>query len=170
MRTTITLEPYNPDWPARYAELQRQLRTALGIEALMIEHVGSTSVPGLAAKPIIDVVLAVRDSSDERAYVPVLRRLGYVLSIREPNWFKHRLMKSSPVDGNVHVFSQGCEEIGRMLAFRDWLRLNEGDRRLYDCTKRALAARTWKDTESYADAKSDVVNEILARALGAARP
>jgi len=167
LNKTIDLEPYNPEWPRLYARLERQLRAALGAKTLMIEHVGSTSVPGLSAKPVIDVVLAVPDSADEGSYVPPLERLGYVLRIREPDWFEHRLLKSPAIDGNVHVFSRACPEIDRMLAFRDWLRTNDDDRKLYQRTKQELAARTWKYMQNYADAKSDVVGEILARALSA---
>jgi GrpB-like predicted nucleotidyltransferase (UPF0157 family) len=166
LNKTIDLEPYNPEWPSLYTKLERQIRDALGAKALMIEHVGSTSVPGLSAKPVIDMVLAVSNSADESSYVPLLEHLGYVLRIREPDWFEHRLLKPSAVDGHIHVFSQGCEEIDRMLAFRDRLRTNDDDRKLYERTKQELAARTWKYTQNYADAKSDVVREILHRALG----
>ena len=164
---TIDLEPYNPEWPSMYLKLEGQIRDALGSKALMIEHVGSTSVPGLSAKPVIDVVLAVSHSADESSYVPSLERLGYVLRIREPDWFEHRLLKTSIFEGNIHVFSQACEEIGRMLTFRDWLRANNEDMKLYERTKQELAARRWKYVQNYADAKSDVVREILERALGA---
>ncbi len=163
----IRLAPYNPEWPSRYANLASQMRHSLGAAILMLEHVGSTSVPGLSAKPVIDIVLAVSDSADESVYVPRLERLGYVLKIREPDWFEHRLLKSPAADVNLHVFSHVCEEIRRMLAFRDWLRINEEDRKLYERTKQDLAQRTWKYTQNYADAKSEVVSEILARARGA---
>jgi GrpB-like predicted nucleotidyltransferase (UPF0157 family) len=167
LNKTIELEPYNPEWPSMYATLEGQIRDALGAKALMIEHVGSTSVPGLSAKPVIDMVLAVSNSADESSYIPPLERLGYVLRIREPDWFEHRLLKPPAIDGNIHVFSHSCEEIGRMLTFRDWLRINDDDRKLYERTKQELAARTWKYMQNYADAKSDVVREILDRALGA---
>jgi GrpB-like predicted nucleotidyltransferase (UPF0157 family) len=162
----IVLAQYDPEWPSRYATLERQIRDALGSAALLIEHVGSTAVPGLPAKPIIDVVLAVKNSANEDTYVPMLERLGYLLRIREPNWFEHRMLKSPAIDGNIHVFSHDCEEIGRMLAFRDWLRTNDDDRKLYQRTKQDLASRTWKYVQDYADAKSAVVKEILERALG----
>jgi GrpB-like predicted nucleotidyltransferase (UPF0157 family) len=165
LNSTIRLEPYDPQWPSHYAKLEAEIRDALGAKALMIEHVGSTSVPGLCAKPVIDVVLAVPDSADESAYVPALERLGYSLRIREPDWFEHRMLKPPGIDGNVHVFSGACAEIGRMLAFRDWLRSNEDDRSLYLRTKQELAARTWKYVQNYADAKSEVVSAILARAI-----
>lgn len=167
LNKAINLEPYNPEWPSMYTKLEGQIRGALGIKAQMIEHVGSTSVPGLSAKPIIDIVLVVLDSADESSYLPSLEPLGYVLRVREPDWLEHRLLKSPEIDGNIHVFSQSCVEIARMLAFRDWLRTNEDDRRLYERKKRELAAKTWKYTQDYADAKSNVVRDILDRAFGA---
>ena len=167
LNRTIDLEPYNPEWPSQYAKLEAQIRDALGAKVLMTEHVGSTSVPGLSAKPIIDVVLAVLNSADESSYVLPLESMGYVLKIREPDWFEHRMLKAPAIDGNVHVFSQGCEEIDRMLTFRNWLRNHEDDRKLYERAKRELAAHTWKYVQNYADAKSEVVREILERALGA---
>jgi GrpB-like predicted nucleotidyltransferase (UPF0157 family) len=166
LNSTIALKPYDPEWPLRYA-LERQIRAALGAKVLQLEHVGSTAVPGLSAKPVIDIVLAVSDSSEEPSYAPALEALGYVLKIREPDWFMHRLLKTPDADVNLHVFSKGCEEIKRLLAFRDWLRSHEADRKLYERTKQDLAVRTWKYMQNYADAKSDVVSEILVRALGA---
>ena len=166
----IVLVPYDPKWPSLYAALERQIGDALGSHALLTEHVGSTSVPGLPAKPIIDVVLAVENSMNEDTYVPRLEHLGYVLRIREPDWFEHRMLKSPAIDGNIHVFSRGCEEIGRMLALRDWLRTSDDDRKLYERTKRDLAGRTWKHVQDYADAKSAVVSEILDRAFASRRP
>jgi GrpB-like predicted nucleotidyltransferase (UPF0157 family) len=167
LNSPIELHAYNPVWPSIYAGLARDIRAALGAKVRLLEHAGSTSVPGLSAKPVIDIVLAVADSADEGAYVPPLERLGYVLKIREPNWFEHRLLKSPASDVNLHVLTDGCEEIGRMLAFRDRLRRDEEDRKLYERTKRELAARTWKYMQNFADAKSEVVREILTRALGA---
>jgi GrpB-like predicted nucleotidyltransferase (UPF0157 family) len=97
---TIELAEYDPEWPRLYAREEARIRAALGPKALLVEHVGSTSVPGLAAKPLIDVVLVVRDTRDEEAYVPPLESAGYVLRIREPDWFEHRLFKGP--DTNVN--------------------------------------------------------------------
>jgi GrpB-like predicted nucleotidyltransferase (UPF0157 family) len=165
----IVLVPYDPAWPSRFALLAEQIRDALGDRVVLLEHVGSTSVPGLAAKPIIDMVLAVADSRDEASYVTPLEQRGFTLRIREPNWYEHRLLRPPDVRGNLHVFSSGCEEIAQMLLFRDWLRAHDDDRLLYEQTKRALAAQTWKYTQNYADAKTTVVQEILARARGGQR-
>lgn len=161
---TITLAPYDPVWPLLFERQATRIRAALGDGVLRLEHVGSTSVPGLAAKPIIDMVLAVADSADEPSYVPALEEAGYRLRIREPHWHEHRLLKAPDFAGNLHVFSAGCEEIERMLLFRDRLRAHDADRTLYEKTKRELAGRKWKYTQNYADAKSGVVEEILARA------
>ena len=163
-KTTIHLEPYDPKWSSDFSVLAEQIRAALGKKVLLLEHVGSTSVPGLSAKPIIDIVLAVADSADEPSYVPLLEQKGFVLRIREPEWFQHRLLKTLGLDGNLHVFSFGCEEIARMVKFRDRLRTHDEDRRRYEETKRHLAARTWTHIQDYADAKSEIIREILGRA------
>jgi GrpB-like predicted nucleotidyltransferase (UPF0157 family) len=110
------------------------------------------------------MVLAVADSTDEAAYVPELEAEGFLLRIREPEWFEHRLLKAPDFPGNLHVFSRGCGEIDRMLAFRDWLRSHDADRQLYEDTKRALASRVWVHVQNYADAKLEVVARILAAA------
>jgi GrpB-like predicted nucleotidyltransferase (UPF0157 family) len=160
----ITLAEYDSAWPELYEREAARIRAALADRALLIEHVGSTSVPGLAAKPHIDVVVAVADSSDEASYVPALEDAGYVLHIREPGWHEHRAFRGLETDLNLHVFSEGCVEIERMLRFRDHLRRNKADRLLYERTKRALARRTWKYGQHYADAKTTIVEDILARA------
>jgi beta-N-acetylhexosaminidase len=161
----VELADYDPRWPELYAREEARIRAALGDGALLVEHAGSTSVPGLPAKPIVDIVLAVPDSSDEAAYVPPLESAGYVLRIREPDWFEHRVFKGPDTNVNLHVFTAGSPEIERMLAFRDHLRTDERDRELYLRAKRELAARTWRHVQHYADAKTVVVKEILSRAL-----
>ena len=163
-RRPIVVTDYDPIWPQRFEMLRAHVWPAVSDFALRVEHVGSTSVPGLAAKPVIDIVLAVADSSDEASYVPALEAAGYVLRIREPDWYEHRLFKGPDTNINLHVFSQGCEEIDVMLAFRDHLRTDEADRELYERTKRELAARDWEYMQDYADAKTEVVKQIVARA------
>jgi GrpB-like predicted nucleotidyltransferase (UPF0157 family) len=160
----IELAAYDDEWPRLFEREERRIRDALGERVLTLEHVGSTSVPGLIAKPRIDALLVVADSADEPAYVPALEAAGYELRIREPDWHEHRVLKGPDTDVNLHVFSPGSPEVERMLRFRERLRANEADRELYARTKRELAARTWRYVQNYADAKSDVVEEILARA------
>jgi GrpB-like predicted nucleotidyltransferase (UPF0157 family) len=160
----IELSDYDPEWPRLFEREAERIRAALGERILQLEHVGSTSIPGLAAKPRIDVLLVVADSADEPAYVPALEAAGYVLRIREPDWYEHRVLKGPDTDVNLHVFSPGAPEIDRMVLFRNWLRADETDRELYARTKRELAGRSWKYVQNYADAKTDVVEEILARA------
>jgi GrpB-like predicted nucleotidyltransferase (UPF0157 family) len=160
----IEISDYDPEWPSWFAEEEVQIRAALGERVLLLEHVGSTSVPGLPAKPLIDLAMEVADTADEPAYVPDLEDAGYVLRIREPDWFEHRLFKGPDRDVNLHVFPAGCVEVQRMILFRDWLRTNEDDRALYATVKRELAARPWKYMQQYADAKTAVVAEIMARA------
>ena len=138
---------------------------ALGERALQIEHTGSTSVPGLAAKPTIDILLVVTNSADEDAYLTPLEGAGYVLRIREPNWHEHRMFKGPDTDINLHVFSSGCPEIDRILLFRDRLRSNAADRDLYARTKLALAQKEWNSVDDYAGAKTAVIEEIISRTL-----
>ncbi len=161
---TIVLADYDEDWPRLFEREAERVRAALGLRALQVEHVGSTSVPGLAAKPVIDIVLVVADSANESTYVPDLEAHGYVLRIREPDWFEHRLLKGPNTNVNLHVFSRGCSEIQVMLDFRDWLRAHDDDRELYERAKRDLAAQEWKYVQNYADAKTAVVEEINERA------
>ncbi len=163
----IHLAPYDPGWPALYEREAIRIRSVLGDRVRLLEHAGSTSVPGLSAKPIIDIVLAVGDPADEGAYVPPLEAAGYVLRIREPDWFEHRLLKGPDTNINLHVFGTGSPEIERMLAFRDRLRTDDDERRLYERAKRDLAAREWTYVQNYADAKGEVVEAIIARALAA---
>jgi GrpB-like predicted nucleotidyltransferase (UPF0157 family) len=162
---TIVIADYDPSWPAQYAREEARIRAALGDVALAVEHVGSTSVPGLPAKPILDIDLIVPDSTDEAAYVPALEAAGYVLRIREPDWYEHRMFKGADPNVNLHVFGPDCEEHERHLRFRDRLRAHPADRDRYAATKRELAARDWPNVGHYSEAKSEVILEIL-RAAG----
>jgi GrpB-like predicted nucleotidyltransferase (UPF0157 family) len=158
----VTICEYDPEWPRLYEREAARIRGALG--DVDVAHVGSTSVPGLAAKPIIDILLLVPDSRDEPAYVPALEAAGYVLKFREPDWFEHRMFNGPDTRIHLHVFTAGEPEAARMLRFRDHLRAHDADRELYERTKRELAERDWQVGQDYADAKTAVVKEILARA------
>jgi GrpB-like predicted nucleotidyltransferase (UPF0157 family) len=162
----VEIHDYDPDWARLYEREEARIRSVLGDRVIRIEHVGSTSVPGLPAKPMVDIVLEVPESADESAYVPALEATGYSLRIREPDWFEHRLLKGPANDVNLHVFTVGCEEVDRMILFRDRLRESAADRELYAEKKRELAGREWKYMQQYADAKTAVVHEIMARATG----
>jgi GrpB-like predicted nucleotidyltransferase (UPF0157 family) len=174
----VFLSESDEAWAADYAVEESLVREALGEVLRSIDHAGSTSVPGLPAKPVIDILLTLDDPSDEAAYARPLEAPGYTFHHREPHWHQHRLFKKGtphwsedrPSDEprvNLHVFPVGCEEVFRMLAFRDWLIEDETDRVLYADTKRTLAAREWQSVQDYADAKTEVVAEIMERALRA---
>jgi GrpB-like predicted nucleotidyltransferase (UPF0157 family) len=163
----ITLSDYDPQWPALFEAERVKIISAIGDTALLIEHVGSTSVPGLCAKPIIDILLVVPNSADESTYVPQIEAAGYALRIREPEWEEHRLFRGTDPALNLHVFSPGSKEIMRMQLMRDWMRAHPEDRDLYASTKRVLAAQEWKYVQNYADAKTTVIEEIMARAQAA---
>jgi len=165
----IQIVDYDPQWPRLFEREAERIQIALGDQVLLLEHIGSTSVPGLAAKPKIDLLLVVADSANEPAYVPSLQAAGYVLQIREPDWHEHRMFKGPDTDVNLHVYTSGCPEIDRVLLFRNWLRSHTSDRQLYERTKRDLARIDWKYMQNYADAKTVVVEIILARAERDAR-
>jgi GrpB-like predicted nucleotidyltransferase (UPF0157 family) len=160
----IFLAAPDPSWPLAYADAEAAVRVALGERALTLEHVGSTSVPHLVAKPILDILLLVADSADESAYVPDLEAAGYVLFGREPHWQEHRLFKRRGPDINLHVFTIGAVEAERLIKFRNWLRSRPEERERYARVKKELAAKEWEYVQDYADAKSGVVEEILDRA------
>ena len=164
LRAPLELHNYDPRWPELYAHEEARIRGALADRVVRLEHTGSTAVPGLAAKPIIDICLEVGDTGEEAAYVPDLETAGYVLLLREPGWFEHRLFRDTDPTVHLHVFPAGCAEFDRMLAFRDHLRADAGDRALYERAKRDLIGRDWEYMQDYADAKSAVVAEIMRRA------
>jgi len=164
MSSRILIVDYDPRWPELFRCEADRIRALLGSRALRIEHTGSTSVPGLVAKPVIDILLVLADSADEGTYVPDLEAVGYLLRIREPDWYEHRMFNGPDTEINLHVFSCGCPEIDRILMFRDWLCNNAADRDLYARTKLALARKEWKYVQNYADAKTLVIEEIIARA------
>jgi GrpB-like predicted nucleotidyltransferase (UPF0157 family) len=167
LKSKIEIVDYDPGWPALYEREEVRIRAALGETVVRLEHVGSTSVLTLPAKPIVDMVLEVPDSADEPSYLPALEAAGYVLVIREPEWYEHRVFKGPDTNINLHVFTAGCEETDRMVLFRDWLRGYDPDRERYAAAKRELAARDWKYVQQYADAKTAIVEEIMSRAEAA---
>ena len=164
---TVTLAEYDPEWPKLYEREAERIRALLGDLVVLLVHVGSTSVPGLAAKPVIDILLEVPDSDDEDAYLPTLEAAGYRLTIREPDWEKHRLFKGPDTNINLHVHSPGNGQTERFLLFRNRMRAHPEELALYLGKKRELAARTWRYTQNYADAKGEVIEEIITRARAA---
>ncbi len=166
----VILVDYDPAWPDMFRQQAGRIHAALGDRARGIEHVGSTSVPGLIAKPCIDILLTVADAGDDDAYVPDLQQAGYVLRHREVlHGEPHRVFKSPDMNVNLHVLSYGSAETARMLGFRDWLRSHPEDAERYANAKRELAANHWGTMQDYADAKDDIVREIGERMREASR-
>jgi GrpB-like predicted nucleotidyltransferase (UPF0157 family) len=159
----VVLVDYDESWPDRYEQVAAKIRRALGEHAVLLAHVGSTSVPGLSAKPVIDVLLVVADSADEGAYRPALEGAGFDFVLGEPDWFEHRLFRPADSSVNLHVFGVDASEVDAMLVFRDRLRSHPDERARYEQAKRDLAAQPWDSVQDYADAKTDVVRGILAR-------
>ena len=164
-RPLVVVEP-DPTWPQAYADVATRVRTALGDRVLALDHVGSTAVPGLPAKPVIDVDLTVADSSDEPSYVPALERVGFLLQLREPAWHQHRVLVGEQPPTNLHIWSPGSPEAVRHRIFRDWLIEHPDDRDRYVAAKRAAAGAT-ADVAEYNRHKQDVIREILDRAFRA---
>jgi len=168
--TEVRLAASDPSWPETYGMLAAVINEALGPAALAVEHVGSTAVPGLLAKPVIDIDLTVADSRDEPAYVPALERRGFVLVAREPWWYEHRCLRRQDPACLLHVFSPDCAEAERHRIFRDWLRAHPEDCSLYAAAKTAAAAETRAaggHTMDYNARKQLVVREIYGRAFDA---
>jgi GrpB-like predicted nucleotidyltransferase (UPF0157 family) len=160
-RRAIVIADYDPDWPARFKAHRDRVQRALGTVAIRIEHIGSTAVPGLAAKPIIDVLVTVADPEDEPVIAPAMASVGYHLRARETG---HRMLRTPGRDAHVHVWADSDPEVPRYLTFRDRLRASASERRAYEQLKRELSAREWEDMNHYADAKGALIQQILARA------
>lgn len=157
----------DPMWPQAYEIARERIVAALGDRALAIEHVGSTSVPGLWAKPLIDIDLTVADSADETVWLPDLEAAGFVLRVREPEWEEHRVLRGSAPVGNLHVFSTGAREPRRHLVFRDWLRAHADDRDRYAEVKREVAAEGFTDSMLYNNAKAWIVYDLYEKIFAA---
>ncbi len=166
----ISILDHDPNWRTRYETHAKVIAEVLAGVALRIEHVGSTSVPELSAKPIVDMLLVVKQSGDEDSYLSKMEAAGYVLRVREPDFHEHRMFRTPDVDVHIHVFSSQSPEIDRMLIFRDRLRTDAQARQLYEQTKRELATRSWPDVTAYADAKTEVIEGIIAAAQAAGSP
>jgi GrpB-like predicted nucleotidyltransferase (UPF0157 family) len=159
----IVIADYDPTWPTRFEDERERIRGALGAVALRVEHFGSTAVPGLAAKAIVDVLVTVEDLDE--TLVPALEAAGYELRVREAG---HLMFRTPARDVHVHLWADRDPEVQRHLLFRDRLRDSIADRDSYEQLKRRLATRDWDDMNDYADAKADLISAIVARA--SARP
>jgi GrpB-like predicted nucleotidyltransferase (UPF0157 family) len=160
----ITVSAYDPGWPARFAQAEKRIRAALGERVLALEHIGSTAVPGLAAKDRVDIDLIVADPAAEDDYVPALAAAGFTLRTREPHWYEHRCLWTSDHDVNLHVFGPDCDEYLRHLVLRDWLRAHPEDRQAYAAGKYRAAAAHPMSMSAYVQAKAEVIVAILRRA------
>ncbi|MBH1432603.1 GrpB family protein [Stenotrophomonas maltophilia] len=157
---------WSPLWSDQFENERARLQAALGGLVLGIEHVGSTAVPGLPAKPVLDIDLLLAAPADEAAYVPRLQALGYVLTVREPSWYQHRMLRLDEPRVNLHVFAPDCAEHIRHRLFRDWLRSHEDDRLRYAQAKQA-ALQGNDNAQAYNRSKQDVVRSIYSRLFAA---
>ncbi|MGL5817656.1 MAG: GrpB family protein [Phycicoccus sp.] len=169
-RVVEVVDP-DPAWPGQFALLAARVRAALGSRVLSLDHIGSTSVPGLAAKPVIDLDLVVADPAEEATYVPELEAAGFVLVVREAWWWGHRLLRATDPTANLHVFGPDSPAPWRDRALRDWLRVDDDDRERYAAVKHAAARAATVSGEHVMDynaRKQPVLREIAHRAFVAA--
>ena len=169
----IGIEVTDPDptWPRQSDDLADRIRDAMGWRVLQLEHVGSTSVQGLAAKPIIDIDLTVADPDREQDYIPALEAIGFRLAIREPWWYGHRVLRAAEPHCNLHVFGFDSPELVKHRIFRDWLQGNPDERDRYAAAKREAASEASVRGEhvmQYNARKQQVIREIYHRAFVAA--
>jgi GrpB-like predicted nucleotidyltransferase (UPF0157 family) len=157
-KRAIVIVDYDVSWPQRFEHERAHVLAALGARVHAIEHVGSTAVPGLGAKPIVDLLVTVADAEDDELVV-LLEAAGYQLRVRERG---HRMFRTRAHDVHVHVWASDAPEGQRLLAFRDRLRSSRQDRDRYERFKRELATRDWSDMNAYSDAKGPMIDAILA--------
>ncbi|MBK9973772.1 MAG: GrpB family protein [Planctomycetes bacterium] len=195
MPDTIFLVDYNPHWPAMFTAEQRSLEQACPALFLQIHHVGSTSVAGLAAKPVIDILAVVADQSlldvaQEDAAIPGQNRAidprgnashvamvravsGLGFTYRGENGLPGRIYFQRRQDGvgaHLHIVAKGSWFVAEQLAFRDWLRANPSDAQAYQELKRNLASQFAHDRVAYTMEKSDFISQVLRKAGVAPRP
>lgn len=169
-RRGLHIVDYNPSWVKDFSDLQFRIREALGPVALDVHHVGSTSVPGLSARSVIDVDLVVADPADEASYVPALEAAGFTLYFRQPAYYGHRFLGCQTPDTNIHVYGPNCPDTARHLIFREWLNEHPEDRDKYAAVKREVAAVAEEKSETgnqYGKRKEWVIREILDKAFRA---
>jgi GrpB-like predicted nucleotidyltransferase (UPF0157 family) len=161
--TEIRIVDPDPDWPRQAEAVITRIRAALGPVIVGIEHVGSTSVPELPAKPILDLDLRVADPDREADYVPALEAIGFRLVVREPWWYRRRMLRGVAPAVNLHVYGPESPESARQRLFRDWLRAHPEDRERYAAAKRAAAAASsaaGEQVQQYNARKQDLLREI----------
>jgi GrpB-like predicted nucleotidyltransferase (UPF0157 family) len=163
-KRVIEIVPYRSDWPLRFQSHAERIKNALGATMLRVEHIGSTSVDGLAAKPIIDILVVVADPAREDLYLPGMLSAGYELRVREPEFEEHRMFRTPERDVHVHFFPANSGEIERYLQFRDFVRAHAETRDQYAALKRELSKMDWTDMNEYANAKTDFIEGVIRRA------
>jgi GrpB-like predicted nucleotidyltransferase (UPF0157 family) len=149
-------------WPARFEELRKVIVSALGDTAVRVDHVGSTAVPGIPAKPIVDIQVSVPDVEDEDAYGPALERLGWSMRSREPGHRYFRTPKGAQPRIQVHVCEVGGEWEREHLLFRDYLRAHPERASAYGEVKRHFGERYRDDRLAYTEAKTPFIRTTLA--------
>lgn len=160
-KRAIVIEPYSSAWPDIFEEHRRRINDVLGGVACRVDHIGSTAVKGLAAKPIIDIQVSVLDVEQEASYLEPLVAAGYQPRVREPG---HRMFRTPELHVHLHVCDAGSDWERRHLLLRDWLRQSAADRQAYAELKTQLQTQGWETMNHYADAKTVLISEMTVRA------
>ena len=161
----VKLSEYNPEWVQLFREEKERIAEKLGNKIVTIEHIGSTSVSGLGAKPIVDILLGVRKISDADEFIPKMEELGYEYRNHFENVMPYRRYFTKPEHYHVHTVEVTSEFWRRHLLFRDYLRAHDDKRNEYNKLKKELAEREWNDVNDYAYAKTDFIKKIEKDAL-----
>ena len=158
----IEVLPYDEQWSQIYLTQKKLILAELGNTILSIEHIGSTSVPNLSAKLVIDIDLIVEDPNQEDLYVSKLHKLGYDLTVREPSWYGHRMLRLDAPRVNLHIFPPMCPEHWRHLLFKEWLMNHPDDLFLY-CKAKEEAQNQVENSHEYNGKKQPVIHKIYQK-------
>lgn len=163
---SVKLVPYDPLWPQQYEAERCLLLEAIVEKILSIDHIGSTSVPGLGAKAIIDIIVGVEDKKNADEILEAIKPLGYIHTSRgeDPNWFCCTCRIAGEVRFHLHLVKFDSDFHLKHIIFRDWLRVHQEDARRYYELKLDLAERYGHDMVIYANAKTDFIRSIVEKA------
>jgi len=163
----VAIVPYDPVWPSQYTEEKERILTVIGLYVVSVEHMGSTAVPGLAAKPVIDILIGVRSLADASRFIPPLLPLGYEYVNRYENEMPFRRYLHRKIHGehthHLHMVEPDTEFYKVQLAFRDYLRSHPDARDRYAALKYKLAEQYRNDRMAYTDAKTEFIKGILSK-------
>jgi GrpB-like predicted nucleotidyltransferase (UPF0157 family) len=159
--TKVQLVPYDPQWPIEFDKERLEIEKAIGADILSVDHIGSTSIPGLCAKPIIDILIGLKDFGDGFRCVSALEKLGYTFRGEHGIPGRHYFRKGSPRTHHLHMYTRGTPDWQHHILFRDYLRAHAAQRDSYAELKTALAKQYPENREKYLDGKAAFIQNII---------